>query len=59
MARHPGKREGIIPISVDLQNSVAVGVALQDLKPTHIFLATWLRQPTEAENVRVNAGWCA
>jgi nucleoside-diphosphate-sugar epimerase len=56
LARTPGKREGVIPIAVDLQDSGAVRTALKDIKPTHIFLATWLRQPTEAENIRVNAG---
>jgi nucleoside-diphosphate-sugar epimerase len=56
MARRPGQREGIIPIAVDLQDAAAVGIALGDVKPTHVFLATWLRQPTEAENIRVNAG---
>jgi nucleoside-diphosphate-sugar epimerase len=56
MARRPGLREGIIPVAVDLQDAAAVKTALKDVKPTHIFLATWLRQPTEAENIRVNAG---
>jgi nucleoside-diphosphate-sugar epimerase len=56
MARRPGLREGIIPVPVDLQEAAAVETALKDVKPTHIFLATWLRQPTEAENIRVNAG---
>jgi nucleoside-diphosphate-sugar epimerase len=56
MARRPGQREGIIPIAVDLQDATAVQSALKEVKPTHIFLATWLRQPTEAENIRVNAG---
>jgi nucleoside-diphosphate-sugar epimerase len=56
MARRPGLREGIIPVAVDLQDAAAVETALKDVKPTHIFLATWLRQPTEAENIRVNAG---
>jgi nucleoside-diphosphate-sugar epimerase len=56
MARRPGQREGIIPVAVDLQDAAAVKTALKDVKPTHIFLATWLRQPTEAENIRVNAG---
>ena len=56
MARRPGLREGIIPIAVDLQDAAAVKTALKDVKPTHIFLATWLRQPTETENIRVNAG---
>jgi nucleoside-diphosphate-sugar epimerase len=56
MARRPGQREGIIPVAVDLQDAAAVQTALKDVKPTHIFLATWLRQPTETENIRVNAG---
>jgi nucleoside-diphosphate-sugar epimerase len=56
MARRPGQREGIVPVAVDLQDRAAVDAALKDVKPTHIFLATWLRQQTEAENIRVNAG---
>jgi nucleoside-diphosphate-sugar epimerase len=56
IARRPGQREGVTPVAVDLQDAAAVSLALQDLKPTHIFLTTWLRQPTEAENIRVNAG---
>ena len=56
MARRPGQREGILPIAVDLQDAEAVAAALKGVKPTHIFLATWLRQSTEAENIRVNAG---
>ncbi len=56
VARRPGQRDGIIPIAVDLQDAAAVRSALKDVKPTHIFLTTWLRQPTEAENIRVNAG---
>jgi nucleoside-diphosphate-sugar epimerase len=56
VARRPGQRKGVIPIAVDLQNASAVKSALNDVKPTYIFLTTWLRQPTEAENIRVNAG---
>jgi nucleoside-diphosphate-sugar epimerase len=56
MARHPGQRDGVIAVAVDLQDAVAVRSALENVKPTHIFLTTWLRQPTEAENIRVNAG---
>jgi len=48
MARRPGQREGVTPIAVDLQDAAAVREALKDLRPTHIFLATWLRQATEA-----------
>jgi nucleoside-diphosphate-sugar epimerase len=31
-----------------------LAVALQGIAPSHVFLNTWLRQPTEAENIRVN-----
>ena len=55
IARNPGRREGMIPVAVDLQDAAAVHTALKGIKPTHIFLATWLRQTTEAENIRVNA----
>jgi nucleoside-diphosphate-sugar epimerase len=56
VARRPGERAGIIPIAVNLQDTTAVERALKDIKPSHIFLATWLRQSTEAANIRVNAG---
>ncbi len=56
IARRPAQREGVIPVAVDLQDAAAVDAALKDVKPTHIFLATWLRQQSEAENIRVNAG---
>jgi nucleoside-diphosphate-sugar epimerase len=56
IARGPGERKGLTSIAADLQDPSAVEIALKDIKPTHIFLATWLRQATEAENIRVNAG---
>jgi nucleoside-diphosphate-sugar epimerase len=55
-ARRPDGRVGIVPVAVDLQDAGAVKTALAEVQPTHIFLATWLRQATEAENIRVNAG---
>jgi nucleoside-diphosphate-sugar epimerase len=55
MARRPGQREGVTPVAVDIQDAAAVRAALKDIKPTHIFLTTWLRQATEAENIRVNS----
>ena len=54
VARRPGDRAGVVPVAVDLQQADAVRAALRDLRPTHIFLATWLRQATEADNIRVN-----
>ena len=56
VARRPGDREGLLPIAVDLQDAAATHHALQAVQPTHVFLTTWLRQPTEAENIVVNAG---
>lgn len=55
MARRPGQREGVTSIAVDIQDAASVRQALKAVKPTHVFLTTWLRQPTEAENIRVNA----
>jgi nucleoside-diphosphate-sugar epimerase len=56
MARRPGERAGVTGIAVDLQDAGAVKAALKDVRPTHVFVSVWLRQPTEAENIRVNAG---
>ena len=55
VARRPGQREGVISVAVDIQDAASVRQALKDIKPTHIFFTTWLRQATEAENIRVNA----
>ena len=46
---------GLRPIVADLQQPDALRAALADVRPTHIFFATWLRQATEADNIRVNA----
>jgi nucleoside-diphosphate-sugar epimerase len=32
----------------------ALRAALASLRPTHVFITTWMRQPTEAENIKVN-----
>jgi nucleoside-diphosphate-sugar epimerase len=56
LARRPGNRTGVTPIAADLQDPRALALALQTAKPTHIFLAAWLRQATEAQNILVNAG---
>lgn len=56
LARNPPSDiDGLQPIAADLLDPDALRRALHDLRPTHIFLTTWLRQPTEAENIRVNA----
>ena len=56
LARKPALPQGIQPLTADLQDAASVRDALAGIKPTHIFLSTWLRQSTEAENIRVNGG---
>ncbi len=54
LARKPSATDGTIPAIADLRDETSVRNALSGIAPTHVFLATWLRQPTESENVRVN-----
>ncbi|MEQ7920149.1 SDR family oxidoreductase [Xanthomonas sp. WHRI 1810A] len=55
LSRSPSTVPGVIPVAADLQDPASLTEALRDLKPTHVFLTTWSRQATEAENIRVNA----
>jgi nucleoside-diphosphate-sugar epimerase len=55
LARTPSLPAGVKPIRADLLNNKALRLALADVRPTHVFLTTWMRQPTEEENIRVNA----
>ena len=48
--------KGVNHISVDLTNAPAVKQALAGVNPSAVFITTWLRQDTEAENIVVNAG---
>src|SRR6202035_5131619 len=47
--------EAVHSISADLLDPATLTAAIADLKPTHVFITTWLRQPTEKENIRVNS----
>ncbi|WP_439885485.1 SDR family oxidoreductase [Pseudomonas syringae] len=55
LSRSPSSVPGVIPVAADLQDPASLNEALKDLKPTHVFITTWSRQATEAENIRVNA----
>ncbi|MFN4062106.1 MAG: SDR family oxidoreductase [Paracoccus hibiscisoli] len=55
LSRNPQPQAGVTPVAADLLDPASVAAALNGLAPTHVFLTTWLRQPTEAENIRVNA----
>ena len=53
--RPPSDIAGMQPVSADLLNPDTLRAALEGLRPTHVFITTWLRQPTEAENIKVNS----
>jgi len=58
--RPPVDLPGMIPVAADLLDEAALAKALSDAlgddAPTHVFITTWMRQDSEAENIRVNAG---
>lgn len=55
LARHPRTEpEGLIPIAADLLDTDSLNKALAGVAPTHVFITTWMRNETEAENIRVN-----
>ncbi len=56
LARKPLAQPGVTPVAADLREAESLHAALKSIAPTHVFLNTWLRQPTEAENIRVNGG---
>lgn len=56
LARRPTSDvEGVRPLAADLMDPASLAQALADVSPTHVFITTWSRQATEAENIRVNA----
>src|ERR1700722_3621993 len=56
LARRPSADiAGVNFIAADLLDPTALRAAVSHLKPSHVFITTWLRQPTEAENIRVNS----
>ncbi|MDB5964686.1 MAG: NAD-dependent dehydratase [Polaromonas sp.] len=56
LARQPSNDvAGLRPVAADLLDPASLAAALQDVAPTHVFITTWMRQATEAENIRVNA----
>jgi nucleoside-diphosphate-sugar epimerase len=56
LARRPRQDDpGLIPVAADLLDPASLTSALNDVIPTHVFITTWMRNATEAENIRVNA----
>lgn len=56
LARRPVDQPGVLPVAADLQDAAATAAALRDVQADAVFITTWLRQDTEAENIRVNSG---
>ncbi len=55
IARKPqGGIPGVRPIAADLLEPEALRSALVGIDPTHVFITSWVRRPTEAENCVVN-----
>ncbi len=55
IARRPVEQAGVQPVAADLLDAAATAQALAGLQPDAVFVTTWLRQDSEAENIRVNA----
>jgi len=55
LARRPTAQPGVQPVAADLQDTGATAAALCGLNPDAVFITTWLRQDSEAENIRVNS----
>lgn len=55
LARRPNAEAGVTPIRTDLLDPPALSSTLSSVAPSHVFLTTWARQASEAENIRVNA----
>ena len=56
LARRPSLDiDGVAPVAADLLDPASLRAALQGRRPSHVFICTWMRQRTEAENIRVNS----
>ncbi|WP_112382026.1 SDR family oxidoreductase [Sphingomonas carotinifaciens] len=55
LARRPVAQDGVRPVVADLHDAANTRAALADIAPDAVFITTWARQDSEAENIRVNA----
>jgi nucleoside-diphosphate-sugar epimerase len=55
LARNPQVATGVEPVAADLLDRDGTAAALAPLRPDAVFITTWLRRPTERENITVNA----
>ncbi|TNC46070.1 SDR family oxidoreductase [Rubellimicrobium rubrum] len=55
LARRPNALDGVNAVVADLHDADGTATALKDVRPDAVFITTWARQDSEAENIRVNA----
>nr|WP_294781611.1 SDR family oxidoreductase [uncultured Flavobacterium sp.] len=56
LSRNPNDEiVGLIPVKADLLDVENLTNALEQIAPTHVYFTTWMRNDTEAENIRVNS----
>ncbi|RYE27848.1 MAG: NAD-dependent epimerase/dehydratase family protein, partial [Sphingobacteriaceae bacterium] len=56
LARNPNTEiENLNPVAADLLDTDSLEAALENIAPTHVFITSWMRNETEAENIRVNS----
>jgi len=56
LARTPNTEiEQLKPVAADLLDITSLKSALAGIAPTHVYITTWMRNDTEAENIRVNS----
>ncbi|MGF9563227.1 SDR family oxidoreductase [Neorhizobium sp. JUb45] len=55
LARKPTQKQGVTPVAADLLDPASLATALSGITPSTVFISSWLRQPTETENIRVNS----
>ncbi|WP_085808821.1 SDR family oxidoreductase [Sphingomonas sp. TZW2008] len=55
LARGAVRQDGVTQVRADLLDAAGTRAALADVSPDAVFISTWLRQDSEAENIRVNA----
>ena len=56
LARRPNHDViGLRPVAADLLDPASLAAALSEVAPTHVFITTWMRQATEAQNIEVNS----
>jgi nucleoside-diphosphate-sugar epimerase len=46
---------GLQPVAADLLNITSLTDALAGINPTHVFITSWMRNETEAQNILVNS----